>query len=129
MRQVLYVSQSARPHDQAALDAIVTRSRINNALDGVTGLLWSDGRRFAQVIEGDDNAIADVMKRIRLDPRHRAIEVLHDHSIADRQFGTWSMELRTAAAPADQFDERLRRMLAEASDTIRRTFAGLVASA
>lgn len=129
MRQIFYVSESTVPHDQAALDAILTRSRHNNALDGVTGLLWSDGARFAQVIEGDERAIEDAMGRILADPRHHRIEVLHDRPVTERQFGSWSMDLRDARTAPDTFDERLRRLFADASDRIRETFGGLIAPA
>lgn len=129
MRQILYVSLSNVRGDQAALDRIVNQSRHNNALDGVTGLLWSDGERFAQVIEGDPRAIEDAMTRIRADDRHRDIVVLHDIDVTERQFGSWSMDLRDATGAADDFDERMRALLESAALVVPPAFAALVPTA
>ena len=129
MRQILYVSKSAGRADQATLAAILQQSRHNNALDGVTGLLWSDGDRFAQVLEGDERAVGEAMDRIRADDRHRDIAILHDRRIAERQFGQWSMELRGTGVEADAYDARLRRALDDASDAIRNVFVSLVSVA
>lgn len=128
MRQIFYVSKAATPGDTGMLDTIVHQSRHNNALDGVTGLLWSDGSRFAQVIEGDERAIEDVLGRILADPRHHSIDILHDRPVMERQFGSWSMDLRSADAEPDRFDERLRRLFSDASEAVRTTFGGLVAA-
>lgn len=129
MRQILYVSKSVKRADQVMLGDILLRSRTNNALDGVTGLLWSDGDRFAQVIEGDERAVGDAMDRIRADVRHYQIAVLHDRPIVERQFGDWSMELRGTGERADAYDYRMRRALDEASDAIRNVFASLITPA
>lgn len=126
MRQVFYVSKATQAGQIDVLDTIVHQSRHNNALDGVTGLLWSDGTRFAQVIEGDERAIADVLARILADPRHHAVEIVHDRPVVDRQFGSWSMDLRSADAEPDGFDDRLRRLFGDASAAVRTTFGGLV---
>lgn len=127
MRQLLYVSLSTTPPSETPLAAILQQSRHNNALDGVTGLLWSDGERFAQVLEGDGDAIDDAMRRIRADRRHRGITVLHDREIEHRQFGDWSMEVRESGFLADDYDNRMRSALDNASDAIRQVFATLIA--
>ena len=127
MRQLLYVSTATVPAGEAELAVIVQQSRTNNALDGITGLLWSDGKRFAQVIEGDERAIEDAMLRIAADPRHRDILILHDATVATRQFGSWSMELRMPGSNADGHDLRMRHALEGSSGAIRDGFASLIA--
>lgn len=128
MRQVLYVSRSVVPAHETPLRDILEQSRHNNALDGVTGLLWSDGDRFAQVLEGDERAISDTIGRIRADPRHRDMVLLHDRLIHERQFGDWTMELRPGGVSVDDYDDRMRRALDDASDAIRNVFASLLAA-
>lgn len=123
MRQILYVSRSVVQASETELLGILEKSRRNNGLDGITGLLWADGDRFAQVIEGDDRAIGEAMDRIRADPRHHEITILHDRIIAKRQFGDWSMELRREPAVADAHDVRMRRALNDTSDAIRNVFS------
>lgn len=127
MRQIMYVSKSTAPADRLTLNAILQHSRHNNALDGITGLLWSDGERFAQIIEGDAQAIGETMERIRADSRHHDIVVLRDGPISERQFGDWSMQLRGNDEQADSYDKRMRRALDDASEAIRSVFASLIA--
>ena len=127
MRQILYVSKSVTPSAHTPLSAILEQSRHNNALDGITGLLWSDGERFAQVIEGDNGAIAALMERLRADPRHREFTILQDRLVETRQFGGWSMELRAPSVANDAYDARMRKVLDDASDAIRSVFASLIA--
>ena len=68
-------------------------ARENNALDGITGLLIFNGTHFLQVIEGSEDAIDDLVERLRRDPRHRSIELRDRRSIEQRCFKDWSMEL------------------------------------
>ena len=128
MRQVLYVSESVTPADQTPLTAILESSRHNNALDGITGLLWSDGVHFVQVLEGDDDAVGAALRRIEADPRHHRLRMIHDRPIVSRHFGSWSMELRRASDEPDPFDARMRRALADAPEGIRAHFVSLVAA-
>ena len=60
LRQIIYASERTGGREAAAdeLRRILEQSRHNNAIDGVTGLLWSDGRRFMQVLEGPDESVA-----------------------------------------------------------------------
>ncbi len=125
MRQLLYGSSSVtdRPAD---LDAILEQSRHNNAIDGVTGMLYADGRRFLQVLEGPQASVEPTFERILAEPRHRAIVILSDRTVEQREFGTWAMAHRQKGENADSFDQKMRLMLADASPSVRGTFLGLV---
>ena len=128
MRQILYISTSAVPGDRGDLVGILAQSRHNNAIDGITGILWSDGRYFLQILEGPAESVAAAMTRIHADARHRAIEVLVDQPIEAREFGGWSMIHRRADDAADAYDVRVRHILSNASDRIRAPFLELIAS-
>jgi hypothetical protein len=128
MRQLLYISSAARASLEADMPAIVGQSVRNNRRAGVTGLLWSDGKRFLQVLEGEDAAVQATFDRIKADPRHRAVVVLHDRTVAAREFGEWSMAARQPFDSADAFDDRMRAALANASPAVRGTFEGLIAA-
>ena len=125
MRQLLYISSSAADRS-ADLADILQQSRHNNAIDGVTGLLYSDGKRFLQVLEGPDEAVAPTFERIRADPRHRAIVILSDRQVEEREFGTWSMAHRATGESLDSFDDKVCVMLANADPSVRGTFLGLI---
>lgn len=127
MRQLLYIS-TGRAGVAADVPAILGVSLRNNRRVGVTGLLWTDTHRFLQVLEGDDAAVQGVFDRIRADPRHRGIVVLHDRVIEAREFGAWAMAQRGPLDSADAFDTRMQTCLAGASPSVRGTFEGLIAA-
>jgi len=126
VKQLLYISSSTPGHTPADLPRILEQSRHNNAIDGITGLLWSDGRRFLQVLEGPDESVTAAFSRIGADPRHRAIVVLSDRTVTEREFGGWGMALRNAGEGAPEFDQRVRALLSEASPQVAGTFLGLI---
>lgn len=129
MKQILYASVSARDDGQPAdVTSILEQSRHNNALDGITGLLWTDNHRFLQVIEGGDEAVDTCYARIRGDSRHRAIVTIAERAIEQREFGYWAMAHKTADALADVHDQRVRRMMANAAEEIRAPFLELVST-
>lgn len=127
MRQLLYIS-SKSPKESVSVGGILIQSRRNNEAAGVTGLLYTDGHRFLQVLEGERGPVTETFLRIKADPRHQAVVVLSDRTVDVREFGAWSMAHRGPADEADSFDARIRRMLAGASESVRGTFLGLVAA-
>ena len=127
MRQLLYVS-TATPGADIDIATILATSLRNNRRGGVTGLLWTDERRFLQVLEGDDVAVQAVFGRLTKDARHRGIVVLQDRTTASREFGAWEMARRSSHDTADAFGTRMRQQLAGASPSIRGTFEGLIAA-
>ncbi|WP_221234895.1 BLUF domain-containing protein [Sphingomonas aerophila] len=93
IRRIIYVSRSLIGAEPEGMAAILSSSiRWNTEVD-VTGMLWADGSSFAQVIEGNSDAVGLTMDRIRTDRRHTDIELLFDREVLSRQFGTWSMRL------------------------------------
>ena len=90
MRQLLYISNSARDFAPAALEEILAVSRTNNAAAGITGmLLYLDGA-FLQVLEGPVEAVGETYARIKRDRRHWEARTLLDQN-APRAFSEWSM--------------------------------------
>ncbi len=122
MRQIIYISTAtaiATPEDPAT---ILEVSRRNNVRDGLTGLLYFDGKRFLQVLEGDEAPIASALTRIHRDKRHRAIVVLSDRDVGTREFGDWSMAYRAPGTDAAPFLRRVADLVADASPTVKSTF-------
>ncbi|WP_452661216.1 BLUF domain-containing protein [Sphingomonas hankookensis] len=118
MRQLLYVS-SKPPQQEVSVAHILMASRRNNDAAGVTGLLYTDGIRFLQVLEGERATVTTTFDRIKADPRHQAIVVLSDREVDEREFGKWAMAHRLATDSADTLDQKLTRLLRNAPDSIR----------
>lgn len=122
MLQIVYISSATGAADTAA---ILAASRRNNARDGITGLLYADGRRFLQALEGEAPAVEAALARIAADPRHRAIVILSSREIEHREFGLWAMAERVAGVDADAFVARVEALVADAAPAVRATFDGM----
>ncbi|KQN26538.1 activator of photopigment and puc with BLUF domain protein [Sphingomonas sp. Leaf33] len=122
MRQILYISTAAGKVAGDHADDILATSRRNNGADKVTGLLYFDGKRFLQALEGDEIAVSRALARIEKDARHRAIVILSDRTVEAREFGDWSMAYRVAGQETDQFIARVSDLVAGASPNVRATF-------
>ncbi|MES2336501.1 MAG: BLUF domain-containing protein [Pseudomonadota bacterium] len=122
MRQVIYISTATTSASASDAEPILKVSRHNNARDGVTGLLYFDGKRFLQALEGEMATLDRVLTRIEGDPRHRAIVILSDREVENREFGAWTMAHRAPGMDGDRFLERIGALVANASPMVRATF-------
>ena len=93
LKTLTYTSRAALDLTSADLLDIHQKARRRNALDRITGLLIFNGVHFLQIVEGGDAALDDLMMRLRRDHRHTAVEIRHSHTMAERAFAEWSMEL------------------------------------
>jgi hypothetical protein len=106
MRQILYVSVARPDLAPDAVEEILSASRRNNAAAGITGLLLEIDQAFLQVLEGDAQALKNLMATIRRDPRHANIGVLLERDVAARAFPHWTMGFkrpRTDEVPETAF--------------------------
>ena len=107
MIRLCYISSVRVPIDTSLLDQILSVSRRNNRAADVTGFLVAGGRRFLQLLEGEEAAVRATFARIQNDPRHFACVVIDQRQIAERQFAQWDMGL------VDPDDANGRRLLTE----------------
>ena len=91
MRQLLYVSKTEPDIAPGELDDILTASRRNNALMGITGLLLFLEGGFLQILEGEERAVRELYTRVANDPRHRNTHLMLDRETPCRAFPDWSM--------------------------------------
>ena len=90
---ISYCSRSVPDLDGDAFRKIISVSRRNNAIQGITGLLvYGDGLYF-QWLEGPPSALQNLMARIRNDPRHDSLVILGNNvDEPERVFPQWDME-------------------------------------
>ena len=84
--EVLYVSTLAPDQPTAVVAEIAAKARQVNAELDVTGLLIFDGQRFCQQLEGSQKQVLSLVERIRADPRHTDVHVVHHGALATRRF-------------------------------------------
>jgi|UniRef100_UPI0035CB7556 hypothetical protein len=125
MLQVVYVSTVARStHIDPA--AMLAKAQRNNGRDGITGMLYFDGQRFMQAMEGPAAAVEATLARITADSRHRALVILSRREIAEREFGAWSMAHNIGGADRAGFFDRVEQLVAHASPNVRATIEGFM---
>lgn len=95
MKSLLYVSRRRPMADVSEcmqdLGAIVETSRARNAEMQITGALVATPTHFAQVLEGSEAAIDEVMARIMRDERHTDIVVGPLEGRTDREYPRWAL--------------------------------------
>lgn len=93
MYSLIYVSRSLLPSGRAAaeIEAIVNISTARNAAAGVTGALLYTGKRFAQLLEGEEAAVLDIMASIARDARHCEVVTIDQGPVVARRFSKWSL--------------------------------------
>ena len=88
--RLLYVSTALVPPDQVA-HAIFDVSRRDNLAAGITGCLLYTRQNYAQVLEGDEEAVTTLIGRIASDPRHHQLHIVAARRCEDRSYGKWAM--------------------------------------
>lgn len=93
MYRLIYTSRSRLPDAEAdaVVAGIVEVSRHRNAREDITGALMFTGGTFAQILEGEADAVRRLMADIRRDRAHADIEVAHEGDVPARAFADWSM--------------------------------------
>ena len=86
LHEVLYVSTIAPDAPVSVVAEIAGKARSTNETLGITGLLVFDGMRFCQQLEGNQKEVLALTERIRQDPRHTQVAILHHGPLAERRF-------------------------------------------
>lgn len=108
MIQISYISSATEPWSTQELLRLLQQCRENNAGNGVTGMLLYGNATFLQVLEGEEKVINDLVDKIRTDPRHTNVQILHRRTIQRRQYSDWSMGFKRVSDKELQHVEGLR---------------------
>ena len=111
LKTLTYTSRARLDLTDGDLGAIHQTARHLNALDGISGLLLFDGSRFLQIVEGAEDAIDNLVERLRMDLRHSAFEVRDERYVERRSFPDWSMELLRVSAGYGSAREEVATLL------------------
>lgn len=85
---------------------MVNSAVVRNGTLDVTGALIYTGARFAQLLEGANSAVDQIMASIEKDRRHEQIIYLPVRQRPVRRFATWAMAY---AGPSLYVDRHVKR--------------------
>ena len=91
--RLLYASRAVDKISQEELLEILSQSKANNPLIGITGVLCSSGLVFLQCLEGGRMEVNALYNLIAADSRHSDVVILSYEEISERNFASWSMGL------------------------------------
>lgn len=125
MFSLLYASRSTlQPSEaDAAVKALVSAGRSRNEKADVTGCLVFGAGRFAQILEGEQSAVEDIMRSILRDPRHTEVAILQQGEAATRRFADWALGY---AGPSLFVQRTIARPVSEALRGSKRGMADLI---
>ncbi|MEQ8674165.1 MAG: BLUF domain-containing protein [Aggregatilineales bacterium] len=91
MINLIYVSSAVQLMSEAELVQILAKSRQNNARVNVTGMLLYHEGNFMQVLEGEEDAVMALYRKIEQDTRHHMVTLIATRPIKKRNFPEWEM--------------------------------------
>lgn len=98
MIRLVYESRFVEPPTVAVLAEIFELSLLNNARDGVTGMLICCGSQVMQILEGPDEVVSEKYTKIARDPRHCDITEILKEPINHQSFPKWDLGAENAEA-------------------------------
>lgn len=116
LKRLVYVSRPTSHITEMNVQRIQWSSQVRNRRLDITGMLVFTGRHFAQVLEGREGALNELMLSVRGDPRHGDIRVLLDQRIDTRLFDGWAMTYASRYEFADELEALLGNDTVSASD-------------
>ena len=110
--RVLYISEVSPGVTALDIDRLVAHARRRNRQLDLTGALLACDGHFAQVLEGHEVLLEEMMRKIAVDTRHRDLRVLERTVIRQRLFSDWDMAFVDESRCGDDFRNLLAGDLA-----------------
>lgn len=102
--QTIYLSQPTNFFNALELYQLLRKSRKNNSVREVSGLLLYNKKYFLQYLEGAKEVVQPLVRKIDMDPRHKNMFVLSNGLIRERLFPHWTMGFSDAKTLTDLVD-------------------------
>ncbi len=91
MYRIIYLSSAIDSVDETELENLLVKSRENNKLNEISGILLHIDGDFIQVLEGYKEIVTNLYNKIATDKRHKGIITVAKGEVEKRQFSDWSM--------------------------------------
>lgn len=96
--RMVYVSTTTNPVDPGRggiprdVGRVLMQSRKNNPARQIGGVLYFNNNFYFQCLEGEQQHVDQLYKKIAADPRHTRVQTILVERIKQRQFADWSMK-------------------------------------
>ena len=119
MERLLYISESRLEPSETkpSVSQIVADAQVRNSEFEITGALLFTGTHFAQILEGPQGSIQQLMSSIQDDSRHRNIVIVDHSPIEARRFPDWKMAYQ---GPSEFVSRHVVRLLHSPSQSEQR---------
>lgn len=94
LHYLLYVSQACRSFSEEQLKELLATSIANNELLEITGMLLHIEGKFIQLLEGPEQNVNDLYKKIEADDRHKKVTIVLEGATKKRIFPDWKMAFK-----------------------------------
>jgi hypothetical protein len=98
LHAIVYVSTANHLLSAEELNHLLSRARLRNEQERVTGVLLYSHGNFMQYLEGSAVGVSTIYEVIKADRMHHGIVELLNEPIQTREFAEWSMAFRSISA-------------------------------
>lgn len=91
MLRLIYTSVQVQGFDQHDFALLCKQASANNQKLNIEGMLLFNGSEFMQCLEGPNDAVAEIYRKITQDTRHTDIRLLVSETTDTPLFENWSM--------------------------------------
>jgi hypothetical protein len=88
---VIYISKATTTLRPETVQQIANSSAEKNQKADVTGLLLQIGNYFVQILEGEEQTLEKLLRKIERDDRHSELRVIYQKPIRSKTFAQWNM--------------------------------------
>ena len=95
---LIYLSSATQLYSSSDMTHILNSSRKNNAEKNITGILLYHEGNILQVLEGEEQAVTDLYRKIKRDTRHKNLIQMMQGTCTEHNFADWSMGFKSVTA-------------------------------
>ncbi len=93
--ELIYRSHASDNVSENDLKEILDVARKFNGQNNITGCLLYNNKQFLQLLEGEFNTLMALYERIKIDPRHKEVFLLHMRETDYRIYPDWTMAFKS----------------------------------
>lgn len=111
IHQLVYISAAEKEFSEEELQALLLKARENNQSLDISGMLLFHEGSFIQALEGAEEQVESLYRKIAKDDRHSETRVLFRGDVPERDFDGWTMGFYRSDQSSDENLEGFHKFL------------------